>query len=121
VLPDGKGIVLFEPDLDAGTEILFMLRDSVGMIESARNNCLALMAGIENEGKKPVFGLYIDCAGRTAALSDTLHEEASEIVRIFNQRNIPFLGFYSGVEIAPLLGKSRGLDWTGVLWVIAEG
>jgi hypothetical protein len=30
------------------------------------------------------------------------------------------LGFYSGVEIAPLMGRSRGLDWTGVLVVIAE-
>jgi len=31
------------------------------------------------------------------------------------------LGFYSGVEVAPLLGKSRGLDWTGVLLVFAKG
>ena len=32
----------------------------------------------------------------------------------------PLLGFYSGVEIAPFLQKSRGLDWTGVLLVLAE-
>ena len=121
VLPGGKGIVLFEPDLDVGTEILFMLRDSDRMIESAKSNCMTLMTRIENEKKKPVLGLYIDCAGRTAAFSDTSHEEASEIVRIFNHRNIPLLGFYSGVEVAPIFGKSRGLDWTGVLWVIAEG
>ena len=28
---------------------------------------------------------------------------------------VPFLGFYSGVEIAPVRGISRPLDWTGVL------
>jgi len=121
VLPDGKGIVLFEPDLDVGTEILFMLRDSSRMVESAKHNCMTLMTRIENKGKKPVFGLYIDCAGRTAVFSDTPDEEASEIVRIFNHRNIPLLGFYSGVEVAPMLGKCRSLDWTGILWVIAEG
>ncbi len=33
---------------------------------------------------------------------------------------IPFLGFYSGVEIASLMGRSRGLDWTGVLIIFAE-
>jgi len=30
------------------------------------------------------------------------------------------LGFYSGVEIAPFLGRSRGLDWTGVLLLFVE-
>jgi len=37
-----------------------------------------------------------------------------------NQYETPLLGFYSGVEIAPFLQKSRGLDWTGVLMVLAE-
>jgi len=120
VLPEGAGIVIFEPDLSPGTEILFMLRDSNKMIDSTRNNSVQLMARIKTEGKRPVLGLYIDCAGRTASFSDTLTEEALEISKVFNRLNVPFLGFYSGVEIAPLLGKSRGLDWTGVLLVLAE-
>ena len=72
------------------------------------------------KGEKPVFGLYIDCAGRAAILSETLTEEASEVQNIFNRYNTPLFGFYSGVEVAPLLGRSRGLDWTGVLLVLAE-
>lgn len=120
VLPEGAGIVIFEPDLSPGTEIQFMLRDSKKMIESARKNPVKLMTRIKTEGKRPVFGMYIDCAGRTASFSDTLVEEASEICNVFNQANVPLLGFYSGVEIAPLLGKSRGLDWTGVLLVLTE-
>jgi small ligand-binding sensory domain FIST len=119
-MPEGRGIVIFEPDLEVGTEILFMLRDSRQMMESAKQNTEKLLIRIKAEGRKPVFGLYIDCAGRTAAVSETLTEEASEVRDLFKQSGIPLLGFYSGVEVAPLLGKSRGLDWTGVLWVIAQ-
>jgi len=120
VLPDDNGIVIFEPDLEEGTEIQFMLRDTNKMIESAKRNSIGLIEQIKADGRKPGFGLYIDCAGRTAGFSDTLTEEAAEVQQVFNKYNIPLLGFYSGVEIAPLLGKSRGLDWTGVLLVLTE-
>jgi len=63
---------------------------------------------------------YIDCAGRAATYLHTTIEEAAEVQEVFNHYNTPLLGFYSGVEIAPLLEKSRGLDWTGVLLVLAE-
>ncbi len=121
VLPDGKGIVLFEPDLKEGTEILFMLRNNKMMIDSARKNSSELLEEIIAKGEKSVFGLYIDCAGRTAKMSDALTEESSEVQNVFNQYDTPLFGFYSGVEVAPLLGKSRGLDWTGVLLVLAKG
>jgi hypothetical protein len=120
-LPNGEGIVIFEPDLKEGTEILFMLRNNKIMMESARKNSAELLEKIIANGEKPVFGLYIDCAGRTAKASDTLTEEASEVQDVFNQYNTPLLGFFSGVEVAPLLGKSRGLDWTGVLLVLVKG
>ncbi len=121
VLPEGRGIVIFEPDLANGTEIQFMLRDSEKMIESARKNSLELVKAVGIAGRKPVLGLYIDCAGRTASFSDTRTEEASEVSRVLNHHRIPVLGFFSGVEIAPLVGKSRGLDWTGVLLILSRG
>lgn len=121
VLPNGEGVVIFEPDLKEGTNILFMLRNNKMMIESARKNSAELLAEIIANGEKPVFGLYIDCAGRAAKVSDALTEEASEVQNVFNQYDTPLFGFYSGVEVAPLLGESRGLDWTGVLLVLAKG
>lgn len=120
VVPQGDGVVLFEPDLEQGTEIQFMLRDGQAMIESARRNATRLMQQIAEAGHKPRLALYIDCAGRAAQISDTLSEEAAEIQAVMNQYDVPLLGFYSGVEIAPLLGCSRGLDWTGVLLVLAD-
>lgn len=121
VMPDGRGIAIFEPDLVNGTEIQFMLRDSDKMMESAKKNSLELVKAAGMAGRQPVLCLYIDCAGRTAGFSDTRTEEASEVCGVLNQHRIPMLGFYSGVEIAPLLGKSRGLDWTGVLLILSTG
>jgi len=37
-----------------------------------------------------------------------------------NRYNTPLFGFYSGVEVAPIFRKSRGLDWTGVLMLLAK-
>jgi len=119
VLPDGRGVNIFEPDFECGSEIQFMLRDTGKMIESARKNSSGLMRHITEEaGRKPLFGLYIDCAGRSGGYSNTASEEAAEVQDVFNRYGVPLLGFYSGVEIAPLLRRSRGLDWTGVLLVL---
>ena len=119
-LPGGDGIVLFEPDLREGMEILFMLRDGETMIQSARQNARELVESVRRAGRNPGFALYIDCAGRTAVQSETLSEEAAEVQAILSEHQIPLLGFYSGVEVAPLLGQSRGLDWTGVLLLLSE-
>jgi len=119
-LPNGEGIGIFEPDLEPGTEIQFMLRDTAKMIESAKRNSAELMEQIKADGREALFGMYIDCAGRTATYSNTTTEEASVVQEVFNQYNTPLLGFYSGVEVAPLLQKSRGLDWTGILVVLAK-
>jgi hypothetical protein len=119
-LPDGQGIGIFEPDLAPGVEIQFMLRDSSKMIESARRNSNEIMKQIRSDGKKALFGIYIDCAGRTAEQSNTITEEALEVQKVFIENQTPLIGFYSGVEVAPFLQKSRGLDWTGVLLIFAE-
>ena len=120
VLPGGEGIVIFEPDLEKDMEIQFMIRDADEMMESVRNNSIELLEKIYADKRTPVFGLYIDCAGRSASVSETLTEEASEVIDIFNREKIPLFGFYSGVEIAPFQGKNRGLDWTGILMVITK-
>ena len=120
-LPNGEGVGIFEPDFEEGTEIQFMLRDTAKMVESAKINASELMEQIKADGKKPLFGMYIDCAGRAAKYLNTRIEEATEVQKVFNHYSTPLFGFYSGVEIAPLFDKSRGLDWTGVLMVLAEG
>lgn len=84
ILPDASGIGIFEPDLEQGMEIQFMLRDSNIMIESAKNNSEKIMKRIYDDEKIPLFGLYIDCAGRTAEQSNTETEEAAEVQQVMN-------------------------------------
>jgi len=118
--PRRQGVYLFEPDLEEGMEVQFMLRDTEGMVASARDNSAALVHQIQKDQKRPLFGVYIDCAGRAGGFLNVPYEEASEVQKIFEEQGIPLLGFYSGVEICPLMDKSRGLDWTGVLVVFTE-
>lgn len=120
-LPDGSGVAMFEPDLDEGLEIQFMLRDTGEIIESAKKNSADILREIHTAGRKPIVGFYIDYAGRTALLSNTSTEESHEVQKAFNANGIPLFGFFSGVELAPMIGKIRGLDWTGVLLVFTEG
>lgn len=119
VLPDDGGVALFEPDLAEGSEIMFMVRDPLKMVESAAQNSRALVRRVMDEGRRVLFGLYINCAGRAASISDSPTEEAAEVMAALNEHDIPLLGMYTGVEIAPFLGRSRGLDWTGVLWLVS--
>jgi small ligand-binding sensory domain FIST len=121
VMPDGKAVGLFEADLEDGAEVLFMLRDPALMIDSARAAAEAAVQRARRDGGRPRFALYVDCAGRAAAVSQTPTEEAAEVQAAMNRHGIPLLGFYSGVEVAPVGGVSRGLDWTGVLLVLGEG
>jgi hypothetical protein len=119
-LPEGEGICLFEPDIEEGAEIQFMLRDADKMVSSARRNAGELLDQIQADGYKAQLGFYIDCAGRTARYSNTMTEEAAEVQQAFSRHGCPLFGFYSGVEVAPFLNKSRGLDWTGVLITVAK-
>jgi hypothetical protein len=119
IVPETKAIVLFEADFENGTEFQFMRRNAQLMEESATRGCAELLAQVEEQNQDPLFALYIDCAGRASAFSGAEREEAS-IVQQTVGAHIPLLGFYSGVEIAPLMGKSRGLDWTGVLTVLSR-
>ena len=118
-LPGDEGIVLFEDGPQEGDEIQFLMRDSAKMMESARQAGAETIRRIRADGLRPAFALYIDCAGRAASWSLTMTEEADIVREAMREAAVPFLGFYSGIEIAPVGGVSRGLDWTGVLLVLA--
>ncbi len=117
VIPEDQALVLFEADFSEGSKFQFMQRNAEMMRESATLRCQEALAQLESEGGEPILALYIDCAGRTNAFSGAEVEEASIVQDIIGSQ-MPLLGFYSGVEIAPLLGQSRGLDWTGVVLVL---
>ena len=120
ISPDGKGIVPMEPSFREGDEILFMLRDTNRMVKTAGQGAQALVDTIRKEKKKPYFALYIDCAGRAARFCNSLNEEVREVQKIMNHNNIPLLGVYAGLEMAPYENRSTSLQWTGVLFILTE-
>ncbi|MBF0170168.1 MAG: FIST C-terminal domain-containing protein, partial [Nitrospinae bacterium] len=109
-LPQPGAVVLFDADFEPGATIRLMTRDNEMMLASTR----AGMAGALARVPRPALALYVDCAGRHSRWCGADREEA-DLVREGLEGIAPLLGFYSGVEIAPMGGRSRALDWTGVL------
>jgi hypothetical protein len=112
--PKDNSVKIFEADFHVGTKIQIMSRNNQMMIESVQKQTRELLDSLGS--MTPLGALYIDCAGRACAFGGGEVEEASILQRELGPQ-IPLLGFYSGVELAPLLGQTRPLDWTGVLTV----
>jgi len=109
-----KSLIMFEPDLKEGDEIQLMRR-SVDMDY--------IHVGIDElksklQASTPVFSFYINCAGRAKPYAGGEFEDAEEVQKEIGL--IPFMGFYSGVEVAKVKDKLQPLDWTGVLCMISE-
>lgn len=110
---DTGSITLFEPDFAEGAMVQLMQNDNELMLAAAREGAVAAMRAGADAGEA-ILRLYIDCAGRASVMSGTDEEEASVVTKTLIDR-VPFMGFYSGVEIAPIRQRSQPLDWTGVL------
>jgi hypothetical protein len=109
------GLVMFENDLQAGSDVQLMRRSiDFDYVGKRSDELLGRL-----DGRRPFFALYIDCAGRAAAYCGTEREEAEEVQRVIGGR-MPLLGMYSGVEIARVGKQIQALDWTGVLCVFSE-
>lgn len=104
-----NGIVMFEPDMVEGTEFQFMHRSMDLDYMPPRIEMLFNRL----DGRKPVFGLYIDCAGRAAGHAGIDLEDAVVVQKCVAER-VPLMGIYTGVEIGMVNGSPRGLDWTGI-------
>lgn len=108
---DGS-VTLFEPDFSLGAKVQIMSRDNALMLQSVRDGVQVANRAIA--AGDTLFSLYVDCAGRASAMSGAATEEAAIVAQTLD-RSAPFLGFYSGVEVAPFGNYSRPLDWTGML------
>ena len=115
--PEDGSVVLFESHFGHGERIQIMRRSNEHMLSSAREMSNDVLKSVGTSD--PFLALYIDCAGRTSGFSGAGAEEGAIIQETIGSQ-MPLLGFYSGVEIAPFMGGSRALDWTGVLIVLSE-
>lgn len=110
-----KALIMFEPDLKAGDEVQLMAR-SINL-EYVQKSIQNLQKKVE--GKNPLFYFYIDCGGRTKSYAGGELEDVEEVQKVIGD-SVPFMGFYSGVEIAKVGNHLQPLDWTGVLCLLTE-
>lgn len=112
-----RALILFEADYALGTRVQLMDIDPQRMIDSARVESERLLADLGD--RVPLFALYIDCAGRSMAFNGLDEDESTPVRELIGTR-CPLLGFFSGVELGPVRGRTRPLDWTGVLAVFTR-
>ncbi len=115
--PAREGIVMFESDMTAGTEFNIMYRSL--RLDYIPPKIDILFGRAKRRRRKPVLATYIDCAGRAAGCGAPGDEEEDAlVVQNALAGRVPLLGIYSGVEIAPITGRPRTLDWTGVFSLV---
>lgn len=108
-----RGLVMFEPDLEPGSLVQLMrVSTDFGYVEDRVGRLFGQLGG-----RTPLFALYADCAGR-CVMGSAMPDEEGHAVRAA-MGDIPLLGFYTGVEIGPVAGTARPLDWTGVLCLLS--
>lgn len=110
---DRGGLVMFEPDLEPGS-LVQLMRVSTDLAYVQDRIAVLLQ---QLRGRTPVLALYADCAGR-CVMGSAMPDEEGHAVRAA-LGDIPLLGFYTGVEIGPVAGAARPLDWTGVLCLLS--
>ncbi|MDR1840628.1 MAG: diguanylate cyclase [Holophagales bacterium] len=116
IAPERGGIVMFEPDMAEGTEFQLMFRSLE--LDYMKPKIESLFERLN--GREPAFAMYIDCGGRCAGYGGADMEDALVLQQAIANR-APLFGIYSGVEIASIAGRPRGLDWTGVLCLFSRG
>ncbi|HEX6929974.1 MAG TPA: FIST N-terminal domain-containing protein [Gammaproteobacteria bacterium] len=114
---DGS-VGLFEEDIRTGDKVQVMVRNNTLLMDSVETGARASID--ETAPGNPQFGLYIDCAGRASVFTGSESEESEHLLKQIDNA-FPVMGFYVGREIAPFDGRSRPLDWTGVLAVFSTG
>ena len=114
---ESGALLLCEADFAVGSRVQLMDIEPQSMLDSVREQTDSLFA--ELGAATPLFGLYIDCAGRSMAFSGTEEDETAPVRTRIGKR-CPLLGFFSGVEIAPVRGRPRPLDWTGVMAIFTR-
>ncbi|MGE5227011.1 MAG: FIST N-terminal domain-containing protein [Planctomycetaceae bacterium] len=109
------GLVMFGDDMQEGVEVQVMRRTLDLEYVEARARELLTRVG----ERRPILGLYIDCAGRAASYCGTEWEEASGVQKVIGSK-MPLFGWFVGGEIARAGDVMQSHNWTGILSVLCS-
>ncbi len=111
--PD-DGSIYVGNEVDEGQMVCFALRDPDG----ARDDLKAMLQECWNGGSGPDLGLYFNCAARGRGLYGVSGLDTSYISNSFAK--LPVVGFFGYAEIAPLGGRTRLHNYSGVMVLVSE-
>jgi small ligand-binding sensory domain FIST len=98
-----------------GDLVGFVLRDA----ERAREDLKATLGDLHSRiGHAPAFGLYFNCVSRGCGLYQIPDHDSAYIAKYLGR--IPIAGFFTGFEIGPTAGRTRLLEYSGVLALVSE-
>ncbi len=113
--PDGS--ILFATEMKEGTKVQLVRRDEDKISQGAAKLAERIKANLG--GKKPIAVLHFDCAGRGKMFfGDKVKSKGIDVLQDTLGKDIPWLGFYSFGEIAPINGINHHHNLTVALCVI---
>lgn len=113
--PDGS--ILFAAEMKEGTSVRVVRRDEDKISQGAAS--LAERIKTKLDGKRPVAVLHFDCAGRGKMFfGKDVKPRVIDVLQDVLGKDIPWLGFFSFGEIAPVNGVNHFHNQTVALCVI---
>lgn len=107
--------VTIPTEIPEGAKIRMTRRDFEKIVK--RNHEVATKLREELQGKKPKFAFYTDCAGRGEMLFGKECVQEVNVMRENLGPSLPFFGFYSYGEMAPLGKTNYFHNYTAVVTV----
>ena len=111
-----QGVIAVADEIRQGQKVVFTLRDGDVSREDLK---ITLERQTQLwEKQRPSFGLYFNCLGRGRGLYGLPDLDTAYIKQYLG--DIPFIGFFSGCEIAPIRQEHSLHQYSGVLVLIGE-
>jgi len=112
----GSGAVAVAGEVRVGQTIQFQIRDA----EAARSDLEAMLVRVHRAlaGRRPAFGLYVNCAGRGRGLFGVPDHDLTLIRARLGEW--PLIGFFGNGEFAPVGPANFLHTYTGVLVVFPQ-
>jgi hypothetical protein len=114
---DPDGALSLSTEIATGTKVRITRRDPEKISSGAKHLAERLKAKLGN--KKPVAILQFDCAARgTMIFGEDAKVKGIDVMQDVFGKDVPWLGFYTYGEIAPIGGKNYPHTCTAVLCVM---
>lgn len=114
-----KGALYFPAEIKEGTKVKMTRRDTAKIAQNVKE--LAKQVAAKHPGKKPVAVLHLDCSGRGRVLfGDKINASLVDPFQELLGKNVPWIGFHTYGEIAPLGNTTHFHNYTVVLCALYE-